>query len=165
MLFVAKDEDGTIQRLVIGDDEDFGALLASIIPLDGGGLMETAVGDGSSGFEADDAWALAESLSPGTALAFLLIEHGWAQPLFDAIAAGLVEEAAAPRQSPGPARSASSTDPTRPLAAATSRPTVSCGCRRHPPLHVGPGIERGGDERVSQAVRPDPLADASRLHG
>jgi len=86
MLFVAKDEDGTIQRLVIGDDEDFGALLASIIPLDGGGLMETAVGDGSSGFEADDAWALAESLSPGTALAFLLIEHGWAQPLFDAIA-------------------------------------------------------------------------------
>jgi len=48
--------------------------------------METAVGDGSSGFEADDAWALAESLSPGTALAFLLIEHGWAQPLFDAIA-------------------------------------------------------------------------------
>ena len=28
MLFVAKDEDGTIQRLVIGDDEDFGVLLA-----------------------------------------------------------------------------------------------------------------------------------------
>lgn len=86
MLFVAKDEDGTIQRLVIGDDEDFGGLLASIIPLDGGGLMETAAGDGSSGFEPADAWALAESLSPGTALAFLLIEHGWAQPLFDAIA-------------------------------------------------------------------------------
>ena len=33
-----------------------------------------------------DAWALAESLLPGTALAFLLIEHSWAQPLFDAIA-------------------------------------------------------------------------------
>jgi hypothetical protein len=31
------------------------------------------------------AWALGESLLPGTALAFLLIEHGWAQPLFDAI--------------------------------------------------------------------------------
>ena len=31
MLFVAKDEDGSIQRLVIGDDEDFGDLLASII--------------------------------------------------------------------------------------------------------------------------------------
>ncbi len=86
MIFVAKNEDGTIQRLVIGDDEDFGVLLASIIPLDGARPMETAVGDGSSGFEAADAWALAESLSPGTALAFLLIEHGWAQPLFDAIA-------------------------------------------------------------------------------
>jgi len=86
MLFVAKDEDGTIQRLIIGDNEDLGVLLASIIPTDGGGLTETAVGDGSSGFEAADAWALAESLSPGTALAFLLIEHGWAQPLFDAIA-------------------------------------------------------------------------------
>src|SRR5680860_373912 len=87
MLFVAKDEDGTIQRLVIGDDEDFGDLLASIIPLDGADHVKTAVGDGSSGFEAADAWALTESLSPGTALAFLLIEHGWAQPLFDVIAA------------------------------------------------------------------------------
>lgn len=86
MLFVVKDEDGTIRRLVVGDDEDFGLLLASIIPFDGVGLVETAVGDDSSGFEAADAWALAESLSPGTALAFLLIEHGWAQPLFDAIA-------------------------------------------------------------------------------
>jgi DNA-binding NarL/FixJ family response regulator len=86
MLFVAKDEDGTIQRLVIGDDEDFGVLLASIIPLDGAPLVETAVGDSSSGFDTADAWALAESLSPGTALAFLLIEHSWAQPLFDAIA-------------------------------------------------------------------------------
>jgi DNA-binding NarL/FixJ family response regulator len=86
MLFVAKDEDGTIQRLVIGDDEDFGVLLASIIPLDGAHHVKTAVGDGLSGFEAADAWALTESLSPGTALAFLLIEHGWAQPLFDVIA-------------------------------------------------------------------------------
>lgn len=86
MLFVAKDEDRTIQRLVIGDDEDFGVLLASIIPLDGSNQAKTAVGDGLSGFEAADAWALTESLSPGTALAFLLIEHGWAQPLFDVIA-------------------------------------------------------------------------------
>jgi DNA-binding CsgD family transcriptional regulator len=86
MLFVAKDEDGTLQRLVIGDDEDFGVLLASIIPLDGARLVETAEGDDSSGFAAADAWALTESLSPGTALAFLLIEHGWAQPLFDVIA-------------------------------------------------------------------------------
>jgi DNA-binding CsgD family transcriptional regulator len=86
MFFIEKSEDGTVQRLVVGDDEDFGALLASIVPLDGSGLVGSAVGEGSSGFDPADAWALAESLLPGTALAFLLIEHGWAEPLFDAIA-------------------------------------------------------------------------------
>jgi DNA-binding CsgD family transcriptional regulator len=86
MLFVAKNEDGTIQRVVAADDDDFGALLSSIVPLDGAGLVEPAADDGPSGFDPTDAWALAESLLPGTALAFLLIEHGWAQPLFDAIA-------------------------------------------------------------------------------
>ena len=86
MLFVAKNEDGTIQRVVAADDDDFGALLSRIVPLDGAGLVEPAADVGSSGFDPTDAWALAESLLPGTALAFLLIEHGWAQPLFDAIA-------------------------------------------------------------------------------
>src|SRR5205814_965026 len=87
MLFVAKNEEGTIQRLVVGDDdEDFGELLASIVPIDAAGLVETAMGAGSSGFDPADVRALAESLLPGTALAFLLIEHRWAQPLFDAIA-------------------------------------------------------------------------------
>jgi DNA-binding NarL/FixJ family response regulator len=86
VLFVSKDVDGTIQQLVVGDDEDFGALLASVVPLEGAGLVEPSTGWGLSGFAPADAWALAESLRPGTALAFLLIEHGWAQPLFDAIA-------------------------------------------------------------------------------
>jgi DNA-binding NarL/FixJ family response regulator len=86
VLFIAKNEDGTIQQLDIGDDEDFGALLVNIVPLDGTGLAGSPVGEGSSGFDPADAWALAESLLPGTALAFLLIEHSWAQPLFDAIA-------------------------------------------------------------------------------
>src|SRR5713226_2995508 len=86
LLLVAKDEDGTIQRLVVGDDDDFGALLSKVVPLGGAGLVEPTAGDGSPGFDLADARALAESLLPGTALAFLLIEHGWAQPLFDAIA-------------------------------------------------------------------------------
>jgi DNA-binding NarL/FixJ family response regulator len=86
VLFVAKDQDGTIDRLVIGDDEDFGALLARVVPLDGAGLVGASDGEAGSGFDPTHAWALAESLRPGTALAFLLIEHGWAQPLFDAIA-------------------------------------------------------------------------------
>jgi DNA-binding CsgD family transcriptional regulator len=84
LLFVSKSEDGTIQRTVIGDD-DFGALLSRIVPFGGAGLVQPARA-GSSGFDPTDARALAHSLLPGTALAFLLIEHGWAQPLFDVIA-------------------------------------------------------------------------------
>jgi DNA-binding CsgD family transcriptional regulator len=83
LLFVSKREDRTIERTVIGDD-DFGALLSRIVPLGGAGLVERAAA--SSGFDPTDAVALAHSLPPGTSLAFLLIEHGWAQPLFDAIA-------------------------------------------------------------------------------
>jgi DNA-binding CsgD family transcriptional regulator len=86
LLFVAKNQDGTIHRLVAADDDDFGALLSKIVPLDGAGLAEPAADDGSPGFDPADARALADSLPPGTALAFLLIEHSWAQPLFDAIA-------------------------------------------------------------------------------
>ena len=84
LLFVSKRDDGTIERTVIGDD-DFGALLSRVVPLGGAGLVERTAA-GSAGFDPTDALALAHSLVPGTALAFLLIEHGWAQPLFDAIA-------------------------------------------------------------------------------
>jgi DNA-binding CsgD family transcriptional regulator len=84
LLFVSKREDGTVERTIIGDD-DFGALLSRIVPLGGAGLVEPAAA-GSSGFDPTDARALADSLLPGTSLAFLLIEHGWAQPLFEAIA-------------------------------------------------------------------------------
>src|ERR1700733_8497789 len=84
LLFVSKRDDGTIERTVIGDD-DFGALLSRIVPLGGAGLVERTAA-GSAGFDPTDVLALAHSLLPGTALAFLLVEHGWAQPLFDAIA-------------------------------------------------------------------------------
>ena len=87
VIFVAKNEDGTIEPVVVGgDDDDLGALLSSILPLGGGGLVEPTGDVGSSGFALADAWALAESLLPGTALAVLLVEHGWAQALFDAVA-------------------------------------------------------------------------------
>ncbi len=86
LLFVAKNDDGEIERLVAGDDSDFGALLSTVIPLNGADPAESAAGQDRPGFDPSDALALAESLPPGTALAFLLIEHGWAQPLFDAIA-------------------------------------------------------------------------------
>ena len=86
VIFVAKNEDGTIERVVVGgDDDDLGALLSSILPLGGGGLVEPTGDAGWSGSALSDAWALAESLLPGTALALLLVEHGWAQALFEAV--------------------------------------------------------------------------------
>ena len=85
MLFVAKSQDGTIERLAIGDDEDFGSLLAAVVPSANGGPAVPASAGGPA-FDPADAQALAGSLQPGTALAFLLVEHHWAAPLFDAIA-------------------------------------------------------------------------------
>jgi DNA-binding CsgD family transcriptional regulator len=86
VIFVAKNEDGTIEPVVVGGDDDLGALLSGILPLGGGGLVEPTGHVGSLGFALADAWALAESLLPGTALAVLLVEHGWAQALFKAVA-------------------------------------------------------------------------------
>ena len=87
MLFVARSQDGTIERLSIGDDEDFGSLLAAVVPVaNGDHPAAPAPADGSAAFDRADARALADSLEPGTALAFLLVEHYWAAPLFDAIA-------------------------------------------------------------------------------
>ncbi len=85
MLFVAKRPDGIIERLAIGDDEDFGSLLAAVVPEANGGMAGPA-SPGGPAFDPADAQALAGSLQPGTALAFLLVEHHWAAPLFDAIA-------------------------------------------------------------------------------
>ncbi len=87
MIFVAKSEDGIIERLTIGDDEDFGSLLTAVVPVANGDRPAVpARGDGLAAFDAADARALADSLEPGTAVAFLLVEHYWAAPLFDAIA-------------------------------------------------------------------------------
>lgn len=86
VLLVSKNDDGTIQRVVISDDEDLGALLADAIPHADTGLVELRGGNGGPGFYPADAWALAESIPPGTAAAFLLVEHSWAQPLVDAVA-------------------------------------------------------------------------------
>src|ERR1700722_6554133 len=91
MLFVAKSQDGSVERLTIGDDEDFGSLLAAVVPA-ANGDHPAANGDHpapastDASFDRADAWALADALEPGTALAFLLVEHHWAAPLFDAIA-------------------------------------------------------------------------------
>jgi DNA-binding NarL/FixJ family response regulator len=86
MLFVGKNQDGTIEQLTIGDDEDFGSLLAAVVPVVNGDSAMPAPKDDPAAFDRAGAQALADSLQPGSALAFLLVEHHWAGPLFDAIA-------------------------------------------------------------------------------
>ena len=86
MLFVGKSLDGTIERLAVGEDEDFGSLLTAVVPVANGHPVVPASADGSAAFDRADARSLADSLEPGTALAFLLVEHHWAARLFDAIA-------------------------------------------------------------------------------
>jgi DNA-binding NarL/FixJ family response regulator len=67
VMLLAKGQDGTVEGLEVGDDEDFGSLLA------GSGM--------------DAVQALANSVEPGTGVAFLLVEHLWAGPLVDAVSA------------------------------------------------------------------------------
>jgi DNA-binding NarL/FixJ family response regulator len=82
-LFVMKDDEGTITRVEAGDD-DFGDLIASVVALEAADLLGLLADTGSG--RDDDPRMLAESLAPGAALAFLLIEHRWARPLFEVIA-------------------------------------------------------------------------------
>jgi DNA-binding NarL/FixJ family response regulator len=91
VLLLAKGLDGTVQGLEVGDNEDFGSLLASIAPSGsqhegrsaaGNGVASEPAGSGMAGVQ-----ALANSVDPGTAVAFLLVEHLWAGPLVDAVSA------------------------------------------------------------------------------
>jgi DNA-binding NarL/FixJ family response regulator len=91
MVFVAKRQDGTVEGLEVGDDEDFGSLLASIVPSWAENGSRLAAGDGAAsepaGSGAAAVQALADSMAPGNAIAFLLVEHRWAGPLVDAVSA------------------------------------------------------------------------------
>ena len=60
MLFVAKSQDGTIEQLAVGNDEDFGSLLAAVVPgANGDHPSAPASADGSAAFDRSDARALA----------------------------------------------------------------------------------------------------------
>ena len=88
MVLVAKGRDGTVEALAVGDDEDFGSLLAGIAPFGAQNAGRQAAGDGAAGEPAGSgADALVNSVEPGNAVAFLLVEHLWASPLVDAVAA------------------------------------------------------------------------------
>jgi DNA-binding NarL/FixJ family response regulator len=90
MVFVARRQDGTVEELEVGDDEDFGSLLASISPFRANGVRPAASNGAArepAGSGAAAMQELANSLEPGNAVAFLLVEHLWAGPLVDAVSA------------------------------------------------------------------------------
>jgi len=91
MVFVAKGQDGTVEGLEVGDNEDFGSLLASIVPFGAGNGSRPVAGNGAASEPAGPSvaavQAVADSLGPGNAVAFLLVEHLWASPLLDAVSA------------------------------------------------------------------------------
>ena len=49
MVFVAKGQDGTVEALAVGDDEDFGSLLAGIAPFGAENAGRQAAGNGAAG--------------------------------------------------------------------------------------------------------------------
>jgi DNA-binding NarL/FixJ family response regulator len=85
LVFVAKGQDGAVEGLEVGDNDDFGSLLA------GGNGSQPGIGAAAASDPADPGvaavQALADSLEPGSAAAFLLVEHLWAGPLVDAVSA------------------------------------------------------------------------------
>src|SRR5215472_15806130 len=99
MVFVAKGQDGTVEGVEVGDNEDFGSLLASIVPFGAGNGSRPVAGNGAASEPAGPSvaavQAVADSLGPGNAVAFLLVEHLWASPLVDAVSAaggGLISD-------------------------------------------------------------------------
>jgi uncharacterized membrane protein len=99
-LVVNKDADGTLTALQWSDlsveeAEGFGAVVGALIGLglDGEAGMEAGaaagIEAGSDGHLIDEAeaWDVADSIPNGSAAAIALIEHIWAAPLRDAIAA------------------------------------------------------------------------------
>jgi DNA-binding NarL/FixJ family response regulator len=87
MVFLAKGQDGTVEALEVGDDEDFGSLLASVTPSRAENGDRPAAGHESAASGVAAVQALTDSLEPGSAVAFLLVEHLWAGPLVDAVSA------------------------------------------------------------------------------
>ena len=86
LLFVAKNEDGETETLAVGDDEDFGALLSGIIPLDAAGRVGASGGREFTGLRSRRCAGPGRIPAAGRGAGLVLIEHGWAEPLFDAIA-------------------------------------------------------------------------------
>jgi len=83
-LFVQKTTDGDLVMLDIGDDDDYGTILAGFFPWDD--EADTPAPD-EPAVDPDELAELAETLAPGSAMALVLVEHLWAGGLFEAVEA------------------------------------------------------------------------------
>jgi len=98
LLFVNKDDDGTIQSVELSglsqeEAMEFGALAGALVGLGAAGeegaeegavAGAVAMEDGKA-FKDEDVWYVADAIPPGTSAGIALIEHRWAVPLREAI--------------------------------------------------------------------------------
>jgi uncharacterized membrane protein len=98
LLVVHKNDDGTFARIELTDDEErakLGALAGALIGLGAAGEEGAEVGavagavatEGRSAFDDEEVWYIADAIPAGMTAAIALLEHSWAIPLRDAIAA------------------------------------------------------------------------------
>lgn len=80
LMIVSKNQDGSIVRASLGEDDDFGDLVARLFPI---GDAEAEQGEGAGA--AAELWGQAQGLPAGSAVAFLLVEHRWARGIFETI--------------------------------------------------------------------------------
>jgi uncharacterized membrane protein len=97
LLFVRKDEDGTVERLLLSDlspeeAEAFGAIVGALIGFGAAGEDGAELGarEGAAALEDghvvdDEIWFVDDAIPNGTAAALALLEHRWAIPLRDSI--------------------------------------------------------------------------------
>ena len=78
MLLLDREPGGDVVAFSLGQDEDFGDLLARLMPI--GDAVRVEGGDATA-----ELWALAQSLPAGASGVFFLVEHRWAKGIFDAI--------------------------------------------------------------------------------
>jgi uncharacterized membrane protein len=100
VLFVSKDQDGSLTPIGTGDDPDgnwseFGEVVGALIGfgaycegLSVGADAGAADGARGRGSDAGEAWAISDAIPAGTSAAVALIEHRWAIPLREAIVRG-----------------------------------------------------------------------------
>ena len=96
LLVVAKDDDGNVRKIEIGDLpelEKYGAVVGALLGLGAAGEegMEAGAVAGAEAmaggklYDDEDVWVLADEIPPGTTAAICMLEHRWAIPLRDAI--------------------------------------------------------------------------------